>query len=135
MQHGETHINITDIFSGIKRYSYPLIMLYAHPNTLTALESMPLNSALLHYLLHMQTLSPTTANPIPLRSFSPFFMPLSTWDSGSPVFRKAKNVKSGVDSSGYSSFKAPIKSLPPTYQHQLSFTSQIPFPYHNQQCL
>jgi len=51
------------------------------------------------------------------------------------VFRKAKNVKSGVDSSGYSSFKATIKSLPPTYQHQLFFTSQIPFPYHNQQCL
>jgi len=67
---GETHINFTNVFSGIKRCYYSLNMLYAQPNTTITLESMPLNSALSHYILHMQKLSPTTATAVPLHSLS-----------------------------------------------------------------
>jgi len=44
MHYDETHINLTNVFSGISRYSYPLNMLYAHPNMIITLESMALNS-------------------------------------------------------------------------------------------
>jgi len=93
-----------------------------NPNTITALESMPLNSALLHYLLHMQKLSPMAANPILLHSFSPFFRPLSTWTWGLPVFRKAKNVGSGFDMTAQAIARA---KLPSNHYHQQTNTNSF----------
>jgi len=46
---------------------------------------------------------------------------------GQPVFIEAKDDGSGGDNWSYRSCKAPVKSLPPTNQHQVFFTDRMPF--------
>jgi len=50
------------------------------------------------------------------------------------VFIEAKDDGSGGDNWSYRLFKAPVKSLPPTNQHQVFFTGWMPFLSPNQQC-
>jgi len=51
------------------------------------------------------------------------------------VFIEAKDDGSDDNSWSYRSCKAPVKSLPPTTEHQGFFTGRIPFLLPNQQCL
>ena len=53
---------------------------------------------------------------------------------GQPVFTEAKDDGSGGDSWSYRSCKAPVKSSPPTNQHQVFFTSRMHVLSPNQQC-
>jgi len=47
---------------------------------------------------------------------------------------EAKDDGSGGDNWSYKSCKAPVKSSPPTNQHQVYFTGRMPFLSPNQQC-
>jgi len=49
------------------------------------------------------------------------------------VFIEAKDDGSGGDNWSYESCKAPVKSSPPTNQHPIVFTGQMPFLSPNQQ--
>jgi len=51
-----------------------------------------------------------------------------------PVFIEAKDDGSGGDNWIYKSCKAPVKSSPPTNEHQVLFTGQMTFHSPNQQC-
>jgi len=50
------------------------------------------------------------------------------------VFIEATDDGSGGDSWSYKSFRAPVKSSPPTNQHPVFFTGWMPFLSPNQQC-
>jgi len=50
------------------------------------------------------------------------------------VFIEAKDDGSGGDNWSYKSCKAPVKSSPPTNQHSVFFTGQMPFLSPSQQC-
>jgi len=50
------------------------------------------------------------------------------------VFSEAKDDGSGGDNWSYKSCEAPVKSSPPTNQHPVFFTDQMPFLSPNQQC-
>jgi len=50
------------------------------------------------------------------------------------MFIEATNDGSDGDSWSYNSCKAPVKSSPPTNQHPVFLTGQMPFLSPNQQC-
>ena len=50
------------------------------------------------------------------------------------MFIEAEDDGSSGDSWSYRSCKAPVKSSPPTNQHQVFFTGRMPFLSPNQQC-